>query len=581
MGHYDVPVEEPQASMSIKMRPAGLTEVQCAGFYSSIRVVDPLLDVPTLVPFIPHTTHPANQVVCAMHRFGRKMKNPTKQHKELFLDYAKNLIQLIWTDDMVLRDEDVPSVVAWLEKANYTGSRKEQLLKLAADLERVEVEHATVESFVKQEGYFPKPKNARGINSPTDESKTILGPLFAAIDKATFKARFFVKGTNPRDWPAKILDLLGMDAVTETDFSAFESHHSGVFSEVTYYWMLHMMRNVSRISPMKSLVAKLVMGRHNIVFKHIKVETDQRLMSGALWTSSSNGILNLIIMSYLASLAQNESRDAKTLAIWTRDRFKGLVEGDDGLCLDYGIKQDDIDGLGIVLGMEPHKNFTEANFCGIVCDPDALVVLKDPIAAISKMFVLPPKYAQASDNKQRSLLRARAMSYLCNFSTTPVLASACHWVLRRTKGMNSCLAVLDRYHLEYAQIAERELKRNSYAMATIPLSSRLICEDRFGVPVCEQIRLERCFDDCDSDVCRNDFMPFTPDVVLDHALNFLYEPGTVPAMRPCEMPESVREVLESGKRAVGPSRKCAFVNARFRRNCPAILPVDLSTGLGD
>jgi len=511
------------------------------------------------------------------------MPKTNNKTSKLFLAYAKSFIQQTWKMDSVLRDEDVPSVAKWLENANYTGSRKEQLMNLAKDLHHMLEKHAKVESFVKQEGYYPEPKNARGINSPTDESKTILGALCSAIDKSTFKAGYFVKGTNPRDWPKKILDTLGMEPVTETDFSAFESHHSGVFSEVINFWMLHMIRNLTRIKPMKDLISRLVLGRNDIVFKHIKVETDQRLMSGALWTSSSNGILNLVIMSYLAARAQTDSIDPEVLAEWSCTSFKGFVEGDDGLCLDYGITDEAIEDLGVNLDMTPHKNFTEANFCGIVCDSAALIVLKDPLAAICKMMLLPPKYAQASEKRQMALLRARALSYLCNFSKNPVLASCCHWVLRQTRGytLGNASAVLDMYHRDYAQLAESELKATGFREEKILISSRLICEERFGLSVAEQLRIEKIFQECSSQVCQIDLMCHTPDRMFEHALNFLYKPSSVPLMGPCEYPPIVSEILNAGLKPRALSRKCKMVNKRFKRVCPQVLPVDLYTGLGD
>lgn len=559
------------------MRMKPYDDLQVAGFYGPIRMVDPALGIPTRVPFVPHTTHPANQVVAAVHRFGRKMPKPINNIERDFFAFSKNFILLTWSEEFVLRNEDVPSVVAWLRDSTYPGSRKEQLLRLAKKLDVLIRDYSDVKSFVKWECY-DKPKNARAINSPSDESKTILGPLFKAIDKATFKARFFVKGTNPRDWPKRILDDLGLDEVTETDFTSFESHHRGVFSEVIYYWMLHMIRNLDGIGPMKTLLSKLVLGRNNILFKHCRVLTDRRLMSGALWTSSANGVLNLMIMAYLASKAQCDGNPEERAA-WAHENFKGFVEGDDGLCADYKIRQGDIDDLGIVLEMSPHKNFTEANFCGIVCDAEALLVIKDPISAIGKLFLLPPKYMHASPARQKSLLRARALSYLCNFSSTPVLAAVCHWILRRTKDHNlgGCLAVLDAWHAQYAVIAEKELRESKYARSEILMSTRLICEDRFGIPVHDQLRLESIIDSCNVDVMQIDLLAYTPDVMLQHALDFLYVPGSVPMMPNCDIPDVVARILDAG---LEPREKCKRVRAIdniYKRSCDLNLDNVLST----
>lgn len=537
---------------------------QVSGVYSPIRVVQPLLGIPILVPFICDTDDPANQAVAAIHRFGRKMPTPTPEMEDLFLEFSKLNIRSTFPEK--LRDEHVPETIEWLKNANYTGARKLDLKILRHGLTCINRMTAIVKSFVKWEGYYAKPKNARGINSPSDESKVALGPLIHAVDEMTFKAKYFVKHKNPRDWPPMILDSLGLEAVTETDFSSFESHHSGVFSKVVYYWMLHMIRDITGIKPLKTLIARLILGRNVIQFKHILVETDQRLMSGALWTSSANGVLNLMIMMFLAALAQCESRDPAVLVDWAQANFKGFVEGDDGLCRDYNIQKKHINELGLILDMDRHKNFTEANFCGIVCDPSSLTVLKDPIAAITKLFVLPPKYKNAKPSKLKSLVRARAMSYLCNFDTTPVLAACCHWILRVTSGYNleGCLDVLDAHQRKFVLIAERELKDRQYCEKVIPIESRIIVEDRFKLSVDEQLRLEEIFRRSYDHELSIDMLAHATDVTVQHALDFVYFDDCGPEYHPI-LPSSVAEALRDGLDSRQASSACRDVNSMFER----------------
>lgn len=573
-------IAEHSASLMIRPRKSAIARApkyQCAGVYSDIMVIDPAMGKPTLVPFIPNTNDPANQVVCALHRFGRKMPKPDERRSDHFLAYAKEFIRMTW--EQTLRDEDVPSFSQWLERANYVGSRKEQLRQLRDRLEKQSHLTAKVKSFIKWEGYFPKPKNARGINSPTDESKTILGPLFSAIDKCTFKARYFVKGTNPRDWPKKILDELGDGPVTETDFTSFESHHNGVFIKIVHYWMLHMIRNLTNIRPVKDLISRLVLGRNEIEFKFLHVEIDNRLMSGALWTSSSNGVLNLMIMSYLASISTIGDQTPAENAKWSKENFRGFVEGDDGLCRDYGVKKELMTEMGLVLDYDEHKNFSEANFCGINCDIDELVVLKDPIPAIAKMFVLPPKYKDACPKRLRGLMRARALSYLCNFSRVPVLSACCHWILRRTQGMciDGALGVLESHQVNYARIAEAEFrardKDSRYAEEEISDSSRAIVWERYGIPEQDQLRIEHAFRTCESDTCPIDLSDYTPNIVFHHALDFLYSANCEPEVRHQEVPKVVADILENGLKPTNASRKVAAVNARFKRWTTTVEPL--------
>jgi len=526
--------------------------------------VDPALDRPLLVPFAPDTDDPANMIDATCGRYGVEMPEPKPDVATDFLSFAKDFIRALWPE--TLRDEDIQTFDEWLVDSNYPGGRKRQLGNLMRHLERMDSSFVKVKAFVKQEVYYPEPKRARAINSPSDESKCILGRIFKAVDKKTFSARFFVKGTNPREWPQKLMNSLGELPVTETDFTAFESHHRGVFTKVVYYWYLHMIRNLTNVRPIKDLVARLMLGRNIIQFKHINVQIDERLMSGALWTSSANGVLNLIIMAYLASGTRG-FEDPLARVRWAVQDFQGFVEGDDGLCRDYGIRQSQIDDLGLVLKMEPHKNFTEANFCGIVCDSNEMKVIKDPLPALAKIFLLPPKYQDASDTRLKGLLRARALSYLCNFSHTPVLASACHWILRRTSGfcVSSSLAVLGEYHADWALIAERELKEARWKHSEIGDSTREIAYQRFGIPIHEQLRIEREFDACNVDRCPIDLSEYCPDIVFSHGERFLYYKGDEPQMRTQRLDPVVADILRNGLKPKKEdlSTSCATANRVF------------------
>lgn len=563
-GHYHFAFKAPCTSLKIKVpRKQDRNPYRCCGVYSELRVEQPALGRPLLVPFAPDTDCAANMVEAACGRFACKMDEPEPDAAADFLSFAKLFIRTLWKD--TLRDEDVPSFHKWWTESNYTGSRKNQLRELMKDLSKMDSDYALVKAFIKQEEYYPEPKKARGILSPSDSSKCVLGRLFSAIDEKTFKARFFVKGTNPRDWPKRVLDTLGTDAVTETDFTAFESHHRGVFSQVIYYWYMHMIRNLTNIRPLKDLVWRLMLGRNVIRFKHINVEVDYRLMSGALWTSSANGVLNLLFMTYFSSLRQVKgSLDDRVN--WAVHEFKGFVEGDDGLCKDYDIQQQHIQSLGVVLKMSPHRNFSEANFCGIVCDIDSLKVIKDPMSALAKMFLLPPKYQHSNDVKLRGLLRARALSYLCNFSSAPILASACHWVLRRTSGFSieNYLGDLG-YQKDYAITAAKELKQSKYARDHISTGTRLVAQERFGVSIDEQLRIERAFDLCESDKCVIDLDAYCSNLVFNHGERFLYYKDTEPLLRTRNTHPEILNILEHGLKPSCVSKDCAVVNRKFSR----------------
>lgn len=501
-GYYPVAINDHDPSMSIKIgrvRDAGSPIV---GVLKGIGIMQPGLGRPLLTPFKPHLSHPANQVEASLHRFGRLMESPDGETQKRLYRYAVEYIRRAWP--RTLRSEDVPTVREWLDNCNYPGGRRLALEKLRVELYEINQQSAIVKAFIKDEGY-DEPKIPRAINSYVDESKTILGALTQAVDKMTFGVgqigephrdmnpgtRHFVKGTNPRDWPSKLEEVFGESKVQCTDFSSFEAHHSGVYARIVNYWYLHMVRNIKGIRPIKDLVSRMMLGRNIIRFRDISVEIDQRLMSGALWTSSANGVLNLILMGFLSMSAKHKDADPETLAALAIRELRGFVEGDDGICEDLSISKQLIKKMGLVLKMKHYPSYDRAGFCGIVCDRASGVVLKDPIPVLRKFFFLPQRYVSCSEKQAYSLYRARALSYMCNFGSCPIIGPLCQWVCELTRSYDARggLSVLDSYHRTSAETAIHEHAwKNDYK---ISLESRTIVEEEFGIPIDEQIRIEK------------------------------------------------------------------------------------------
>ena len=62
-----------------------------------------------------------------------------------------------------------------------------------------------------------------------------------------------------------------------------------------------MVRCLPGAKVLKDLVCYLMGARNECSFKHVHASVDERLMSGALWTSSANGMLNLLLSSYISA----------------------------------------------------------------------------------------------------------------------------------------------------------------------------------------------------------------------------------------------------------------------------------------
>jgi hypothetical protein len=555
-------MNDPDESLSIVVKRDHHSQLQPMAVYSTMRLHDVHYDWPMNVPFIPDVTSRDNSIAAAVHRYGRAMPRWDPEVMRDFVAYSKAFIV---ANFVPLNCEDVKTFSEWLESTPYSEKRRKELALLRN--QRPEIDRKTVVSkaFIKEEGY-PEPKNARAINSPSDESKALVGNLIHAIDKKTFSLPWFVKGSDPRDWPRKLADTLGGARVMETDFSSFEAHHRGEFSKLVLFWIMHMIRRCGFKPWFKRLIHRMVLGSNTSEFKHIKVTVDQKLMSGAMWTSSSNGVLNLLIMSYLTQRTRHPSMPPEDLADTTRTEFRGFVEGDDGLCEDVSVQQSLIDALGLCLKFETHDNFAEASFCGIVCDPSELKIVKDPNRVLSSFFVLPRKYVGAKESVHRALLRAKALSYYYNFGDAPIVGALCKRVLDDTRGIDvrsvsSEMTERER-HFMHGAIAEKKFME--YVGPSMPM--RLLVERHFGISPERQMDIEQSLLVQQWPIKID--MNFVTPLQRLHSLNFTAPKGATFQPPPRDVPPLISAIVEGGLQ--GKSR--SFVVAADRR---ALLPRDI------
>lgn len=449
---------------------------------------------------MPSLTSTSNQIIACVHRFGRNMPDPDPA---TILDFERYCRRFIVEEFEPITTLDLPSFDVWLEHTPYSNARKKQLRELRKTMS-LDDKAFDSQSFGKWEQY-PKYKAMRAINSPSDLSKAILGPLIWASDKKTFKSRFFVKGSDPKTWPDQLRKLFGTQRVVETDFTAFESTHRDKFAEIISFWLDHMTQLV-RTDLQWQYIQHLVNGTNRAVFKFVTATIPQRLMSGSLWTSSANGVLNLMIMSYLSGRAQYPNLDPERLADIMRQEFVGKVEGDDGITLDVGITPLQIANLGIVLDFEPHDNYSQANFCGITCPLDGGSIIIDPMKVMRKFFLIPPKYMNSPAKVHLELLRAKALSYAHLFGECPIVGALSRAVLRLTSNVRISRSILEYYTDEvrhnwlkshtmqgpnflHAQCKPAGLKEMSCSNAT-----RTLFAERFYFSIPHQMRIERAFD---------------------------------------------------------------------------------------
>lgn len=481
MDHYELSINEPDPSLGLRIADRVDNARRPVGFYHSIRAVDSVTGRVQFPAFIPDGLDVSNQVAACVHRFGREM--PPIKVEDDFRDYAKKFIRKHFTP---IVDDDVKDFSGWLGKVKYSLARKRALAALRSGPIVCDRKFYSSKSFIKWESY-PKPKVPRAINSPSDASKCVLGPVVHAIDKATFSKKWFVKGTDPKSWPSRLRSLFGSSAVMGTDFSSFEAHHRGVYTEVVYYWVKHMMRQLTIDKPVRRHVLNIMKGTNVTKFKNVKAVVTEKLMSGSMWTSSANGVLNLLIMSYLVTrkgLTNDEVVDDIDL------HFTGVVEGDDGLCKCATVDEALIADMGLDLKFEMAEHFSDASFCGVVCGKYDDQIIRDPIKTVRNTFIMPMRYFSSRESRKDGLMRARALSLKWNYNNCPIVGELMHRICYHTRSINAIIdtAENDLYSAEY--VRKCESGRLDLIQPEVPLELRLSMQEHFNVPVLQQLIIE-------------------------------------------------------------------------------------------
>lgn len=473
---------------------------KCVAFYDTFYFRT--CGLPFAPTFRPDLTHPYNAIDAMTERSCVKMPEPgptslvEQPTLDFFYEYCKCFIIRYLKP---LTDTEIPNFEEWLTAAPYTKARKEYFRKLRSMNPMDVYKLMYVQTFIKAEGYLPSRvdgaeviKHPRLILSRMDFLKTVLGNYAHAMDERIFSLPWFVKHTNPREWPERVDALFGHERVMQTDFTSMEAHHRGVFAKVINFLFMHLLRGTT-VCPnsVKRLISRIVLGMNHLDLRTHKADIPQRLMSGEMWTSSANGMLNLLLMSFMVMKTKFPNLSASELARLVEKFFKGLFEGDDGLTSSTGVDKTLIDKLGLKLKFEYFDHYSQASFCGIVCDPLERKVVSDPFKTMRNFFELPQKYVNARKSVKFALLRARAMSMAYTHHDSPVLGELAHWMCAKTKGLDVSRVTTEIEHHK-RHIVELARKEKSWDKPPcVSMSSRIIVEKVFKMPVAMQLYVEK------------------------------------------------------------------------------------------
>lgn len=392
----------------------------------------------------------------------------------------------------------------WNRDNSYTAKRKEKLTELAethyATKNRPTKEILQCNMFMKDEFYEDK-KHARLIISRTDTFKGIVGPYIHAFDKELFHGHFsnhFVKGKDSAWKVARMKEIESkFPMFMETDYSSFEgSQCASIQNAIECQVLRHFLKNYPKIwsyvkatfdppsydrKPKKNEKRKATF---DISSRYHQLHLVGNRKSGEMWTSSGNGLTNLVIMMFLAK-EKNLSWD-------------GIVEGDDGFfgVTNQDITSDDYSKLGFTIKLAYETDPNYLSFCGLRFSRNADLVV-DPENLNRIGWVVKRQYFSAKKKKRLSLLKAKALSLLAEAPACPITSTLAKSLIRNIRTKED-YSDLDAWYIDWLRHEKVDYTKE------ISEKTRLDFSIMFGIPVSTQKSIERSFmEDCLS----NFFLP--------------------------------------------------------------------------
>lgn len=436
--------------------------------------------------------------------------------------------------------------VAELETFCFSDNEEGRLLKYL---------WTKVEAHVKWESYQNEKKYVRMIFARMDHFKVFFGPYSKLMQKVMYKKlRCYITNIPVRDLPKYLLSYLcNFDLIFTTDFSMFESHNYPwlmyhCFVQITYALFSHEMDEELATS------LYVLVDTNIIENQHVSCKIDGKVMSGETTTTLTNTDTNYFLLCYILEcegLVYGSGFFFKYGRLFYF-AFRGSVDpdigfelvifcaGDDGLFgltlipgVDYTVyeSEDYLNVYGVKLKISIKESISGSGFLSKYYSEIDLKTLCDPLKQLSKC-ILSPKYSNSSSGVKKALARARAMSLLYEFGHCPIVGSYAKCVLRCTRNVQIKKALVlmqkdDWYKFEAVEEAvswyESESKKFGHDMdLEIGMSSRMVIEESFDIPICTQFYIEEYFDSVDTTVHPVEFDVPCLDLITSEANSQFY-----------------------------------------------------------
>jgi hypothetical protein len=236
-------------------------------------------------------------------------------------------------------------------------------------------------------------------------------------------------------------------------------------------------------------VRRTIAGENHCQFKGFWYTIDATRMSGEMNTSLGNGFTNLMALLFLFR---------------NRDDVQMVIEGDDSLVSfigDHPVERD-FESVGLTIKISVRDRLNQTGFCQLMFDEEDRINVSDPVEALVSFAWTSRAYVGARKSRLSALLRSKSLSYLHQYPGCPVIQSLALYGLRITKDVDIAgfienersLSMWERQQLRDAESALRKYSAQQAFMKQVPLNTRLLVQERFGMTIETQIAIERYLD---------------------------------------------------------------------------------------
>lgn len=437
------------------------------------------------IPFIPN--HNPHQMLQGFHkRVAHQQKIPNREKLARFYDFVGR--QIIKLQPLPPLEHGEALLEEWLKDYGHNEGRKRQIRNAFARRDRLQLtsKDYRCKMFVKRE-FYADYKYARMINPRSDEFVAQVGPYIHKIDEYLFHESpfkdWFIKGMNPTEQiEAMSKKFEGGSIFIETDYSSFEGSYTVEYQQKVEWALLrHMLKNNPDVIKVIAPCYKSKGPNNHIYNPFIGAKFSGSRMSGDLWTSSMNGFSNLMNMLFLA-------QEHGTSVV-------GFVEGDDGLFSvnNHDITPADYDDLGFTIKLDYQSDISDCAFCQKIFHPETHTLIAPPQVINKSGWTAAKAYFKTPAYVKEELYQAVCMSYLSLFPRCPIVSTffRCQLAsLKLTRRKKENLRFDDKWW------SDMFYTKQDYKFLTeqpIDYRDRLLYEKRFGIPVDQQLSLEKWF----------------------------------------------------------------------------------------